>query len=82
MNGFRIPLGDWIELALDWVIDVFGPLFDAIRTVFRGAYDGLEWVLTTPPFWGVLIVLAGLAWLLRAAKSSELLAVAGQVNPR
>lgn len=68
MNGFRIPLGDWIEVALDWVIDVFGPLFDAIRTVFRGAYDGLEWILQAPPFWAVLMVLAGLAWLSRGWK--------------
>ncbi|WP_066301169.1 ABC transporter permease [Arthrobacter luteolus] len=68
MNGFRIPLGDWIEVALDWVIDVFGPLFDAIRTAFRGAYDGLEWILQAPPFWAVLIVLAGLAWLSRGWK--------------
>ncbi|UPO77998.1 ABC transporter permease subunit [Arthrobacter sp. Helios] len=68
MNGFRIPLGGWIEVALDWVIDVFGPLFDAIRTAFRGAYDGLEWILQAPPFWAVLIVLAGLAWLSRGWK--------------
>ena len=68
MNGFRIPLGDWIEVALDWVIDVFGPLFDAVRTAFRGAYDGLEWILQAPPFWAVLIVLAGLAWLSRGWK--------------
>ena len=68
MNDFRIPLGDWISLALDWVIEVFGPFFDVIKTVFRGAYDGLEWVLLAPPFWGVLIVLAGLAWLARGWK--------------
>ncbi|WP_312178711.1 ABC transporter permease subunit [Arthrobacter sp.] len=68
MNGFRIPLGDWISVVLDWVIEVFEPLFDAIKTVFRGAYDGLEWVLLAPPFWAVIIVLAGLAWLSRGWK--------------
>ncbi|MBD8045024.1 ABC transporter permease subunit [Arthrobacter sp. Sa2BUA2] len=68
MNGFRIPLGEWIEVALDWVTEVFGPVFDTIRTVFRGAYDGLEWILLAPPFWAVLIILAGLAWLARGWK--------------
>ena len=68
MNSFRIPLGDWISVVLDWVIEVFGPLFDAIRTVFRGAYDGLDWILLSPPFWVVILVLAGLAWLARGWK--------------
>ncbi|WP_225219038.1 ABC transporter permease [Arthrobacter gallicola] len=68
MNGFRIPLGDWIEVGLDWVTEVFAPVFNAIRTVFRGAYDGLEWLFQAPPFWAVLIILAALAWFLRGWK--------------
>ena len=68
MNSFRIPLGDWIEVGLDWVTEVFGPVFDAIKVLFRGAYDGLEWILLSPPFWAVLIILAGLAWLSRGWK--------------
>ncbi|MBF4994910.1 ABC transporter permease subunit [Arthrobacter gandavensis] len=68
MNGFRIPLGDTIATGLEWITSTFGPFFDAVRTLFRGAYDGIEWMLLTPPFWAVLLVLAGLAWLARGWK--------------
>ena len=33
-------------------------------------YEGLDWVLTTPPFWAVIIVLAALAFWLKGWKLS------------
>ena len=58
----RVPVGDWIETAIDWVTDTFDPLFDAIKTFFETIYDGLDWVLSTPPFFVVAIVLAAIAF--------------------
>ena len=58
----RVPVGDWIETAIGWVTDTFDPLFDAIKTFFESIYDGLAWVLGTPPFFVVAIVLAAIAF--------------------
>ncbi|MFE6971769.1 ABC transporter permease [Isoptericola sp. NPDC057653] len=64
----RIPVGDWIETAIDWVTDTFDPLFDAVKTFFESIYDGLDWVLSTPPFFVVAIVLAAIAFWARGWK--------------
>ncbi len=59
---FRIPLGDWVEVGLDWVTSTFDAVFLYIRNVLVGAYDGLDWLLTTPPYWAVILVFAAIAW--------------------
>lgn len=62
----RIPLGDWVEVALDWILLVLGGFFTFIRTILVGAYDLLLWLLTTPEWWIVTLVLAALGWWLRS----------------
>lgn len=62
----RIPLGDWVEVALDWILGVLGGFFTFIRTILVQAYDLLLWALTTPEWWMVTIVLAALGWWLRS----------------
>ncbi|MFD6137950.1 ABC transporter permease [Isoptericola sp. NPDC056618] len=58
----RVEIGDWIETAIGWVTDTFDPLFDGIKTFFESIYDSLDWVLSTPPFFVVAIVLAAIAF--------------------
>ena len=59
-----IPLGDGATHVVDFVTTTFGGLFDVIRVVFTGMYDGVDWALQTPPFWGVILIFAILgAWL-------------------
>jgi ABC-type proline/glycine betaine transport system permease subunit len=65
---FRIPVGKWAESALDWVIDNLGAFFDGVKAFFAQFYEGLDWVLTTPPFWAVIVVLAALAFWLKGWK--------------
>ena len=67
-NFFRIPIGKWAETALDWVIDNLGAFFDGLKVFFLQCYNGLNWVLTTPPFWAVIIVLAALAFWVKGWK--------------
>ncbi|WP_435736685.1 proline/glycine betaine ABC transporter permease [Cellulosimicrobium sp. PMB13] len=57
----RFPLGQWIESFVDWVTDVFDPVFDVVKDVLTSVYDVFETVLATPPFWVVALVLAGVA---------------------
>lgn len=69
MNDFfRLPLGQWVKVAVDWVTENLGFLFDFIRTVFGGLYDATDWLLATPPFWAILVILAALSWWLRGGK--------------
>ena len=68
MNDFRIPLGTWVEDIIDFITDTFGLIFDLIATVISGAYDIVDAVFSTPPFWAVIIVLAVLAFAARGWK--------------
>ncbi|PWI19641.1 glycine/betaine ABC transporter permease [Streptomyces sp. Act143] len=44
----RIPLGDWVNAAVDWLLAHMGWLFDFLKTVFTGTYDGIDAVLQAP----------------------------------
>ncbi|RUR03219.1 ABC transporter permease [Labedella endophytica] len=68
MNDLRLPIGDWAEDVVDVITDVFQPLFDVIRTIFLGLYDGVDWALSTPPFWAVIIVAAAIAFFVKGWK--------------
>ncbi|MHA6667430.1 ABC transporter permease [Homoserinimonas sp. A447] len=62
---FRLPLGQWVKVAVDWVTENLGFLFDFIRSIFNGLYDAADWLFVTPPFWAIIVVLAGLSWYVR-----------------
>lgn len=68
MENLRLPLGQWVEAFVDFLGAVFGWLFDGISTVLSAVYDGLEWVLETPPFWAVIIVFAVFAFWVKGWK--------------
>ncbi|GAB3310969.1 ABC transporter permease subunit [Epidermidibacterium keratini] len=61
----RIPLGDWIEDGIDWLTSNLGWLFDFIKLVLTGIYDGLYWVLSTPPYYVIILIFAALAFWIR-----------------
>ncbi|MBM7832516.1 ABC-type proline/glycine betaine transport system permease subunit [Agromyces cerinus] len=68
MNDFRLPLGDWADAVIDFITDVFGGFFTVVRNIFAGFYDVVDFVLQTPPFWIVILVLAAVAWLAKGWK--------------
>ncbi|MFG1670523.1 ABC transporter permease/substrate binding protein [Streptomyces sp. Y7] len=61
----RLRLGDWVDSGVDWLVAHMGWLFDAIKTVVEGMYDGLNAVLTAPEPLLLAGILAVLAWWLR-----------------
>ncbi|RWZ51107.1 proline/glycine betaine ABC transporter permease [Labedella phragmitis] len=65
MNDLRLPIGDWAEDAVDVLTEIFQPLFDVLRTIFLGLYDGVDSVLSAPPFWAIIIVAAVLAFFVK-----------------
>lgn len=62
---FRIPLGDWIAAIIDWIETTFQGLLDLAAGFSEAVYAGLEWVLITPPFWLILIILVAVGWLVK-----------------
>ncbi|WP_431280332.1 ABC transporter permease [Leifsonia poae] len=80
--GIRLPLGEWATDVVDFITQFFGPVFDVIRTVFTGLYQGMDWILQTPPFWGIILIFAALAvwlrgWVFGAGTVVGLLVIAG-----
>ncbi|MEU0058325.1 ABC transporter permease/substrate binding protein [Streptomyces sp. NPDC006334] len=61
----RLHLGDWVDSGVDWLVAHMSWLFDAIKTVVEGMYDGLDAVLTAPQPLLLAGILAVLAWWLR-----------------
>jgi len=58
----RIPLGDWIEAFLDWVIINFEPIFSSISDAILAMLLGLEKVLLSFPWWLVLLLVIIAGW--------------------
>ncbi|GLI27317.1 hypothetical protein ARHIZOSPH14_15590 [Agromyces rhizosphaerae] len=68
MTEFRLPLGQWVEDFIDVLTEVLSGFFAVVRAVFLGFYDGVDWVLSTPPFWLIIVLVAALAWWARGWK--------------
>ncbi|MBL1107579.1 ABC transporter permease/substrate binding protein [Streptomyces sp. 5-8] len=61
----RIHLGDWVDSGVDWLVDHLSWLFDAIKAVMEGMYDGIDSVLAAPEPLLMAGILAVAAWWLR-----------------
>ena len=64
-GDFRLPIGDAVSDGIDFITAAFRPVFDVIRAIFGGMYDGLDVVLSSPPFWAIIIVIAALGYFAR-----------------
>jgi glycine betaine/proline transport system substrate-binding protein len=79
---FRLPLGEIAQSVVDFLTDVLGPVFTGISAFFRGLYEGVDFVLATPPFWVIILVLVALGvylrgWLFGAGTAVGLLLIVG-----
>jgi len=61
----RIPFGSWVSDGVDWVTTHLGGFFDLVKVVLAFFYDWLEFLLSAPPSWVVVLVVAVLAFLAR-----------------
>lgn len=66
MDGFRIPVGTWIESAVDWVKDNLDGLLDVISFVMSFLVDGLTSILLAPNFVVIIVIAALIAWVVRS----------------
>jgi len=65
MNEIRIPVGSWATAAVDWLTTNLSGLFRAVARVLDWLFDLAEVAFTTPPAWVIVILLAGLALLVK-----------------
>jgi glycine betaine/proline transport system permease protein len=65
----------WVDDALIWVSDHGAFLFDWVRAVFEGFYDGVLGLLEVAPWYVVAIIFGLLAWRLVNGSFSVLTAV-------
>ncbi|WP_424937755.1 MULTISPECIES: ABC transporter permease [Bacteria] len=66
MDGFRIPLGSWVETGVDWIKDNLEGLLDVISLIVRTLVDGLTALLVDTPFVVVIVAAALLSWIVRS----------------
>jgi glycine betaine/proline transport system permease protein len=62
----RVPVGDWVDTAFDWVTDHFSAAFDVIKAVTGATVAGLTDALSAPPAIVLAVVLAGLGLVVRS----------------
>jgi glycine betaine/proline transport system permease protein len=76
ISAFTDAFDTWTDDALSWVSDHGEWLFEAIRSVLEGTYGAILWLLQSPPYYVVALILAGLAWWLIGRVAGIITAVA------
>lgn len=66
MDGFRLPLGEWVKAGVSWIKDNLEGLLDFIAFVVRFLVNGLTDILTGTPLVIVIIIAALIAWAVRS----------------
>lgn len=57
-----IDIGQYVEVAINWLTENFKPLFDFIKHTGNSSIIGLEWIFLAVPFFVVIGLFTGLAW--------------------
>jgi glycine betaine/proline transport system substrate-binding protein len=61
----KIPVGDAVAVAIDYIKGHGRVLFDAVSSLIRGSVDGLTALLRATPSPLLIVAIAGLTWVLR-----------------
>jgi glycine betaine/proline transport system substrate-binding protein len=65
VRGHKIPVGDAVAVAIDYVKMHGRTLFDGISAVIRGSVDGLTTLLRAVPSPVLIVAVGALTWFLR-----------------
>jgi glycine betaine/proline transport system substrate-binding protein len=65
MSGHKIPVGDAVAVAIDYVKAHGRSLFDGISALIRGSVDGLTSLLRAVPSPVLIVAIGALTWFLR-----------------
>lgn len=66
MNEFpsflTIPLAHWVDAAMDWLLDHFATVFDAIGNALLVMLLNIERLFLLVPWWAMIIIVGVVAW--------------------
>lgn len=74
MQFVRVPLGDYVEIFIDWLTSNYAHFFTAIKIGLLSAIEGFEWLFSTIPFIVMLVLFAAIAWKVADTKTAVLTA--------
>lgn len=77
LTKYKIPIGDWSEAVVDWLIDYGSWFFDGLANVLEAAIDAILWLLQTPPPLLVIAAFVALAYGLRRSVSTAAFVAVG-----
>lgn len=66
MDGFRIPIGEWVAAAVAWVKNNLEGVLDFISFIVKFLVNGLTDVLLSTPIVVLIIIAALIAWAVRS----------------
>jgi len=76
MKLYRLPIGNYVELLIDWLTKNGAGFFGGIREALLAIINSFSWLFTTIPFFITVILIAVLAYKL-ANKGVAIFAVIG-----
>jgi len=65
---YTIPLDDWITQSINFIVDNFRPLFQAIGFPIRLTLQNIEWFFTSTPPLIFIIIIGLISWKLAGKK--------------
>jgi len=65
---YEIPLEDWVNIGVDWLIIKLAVVFDGIKLITQVVLNNLEKFLLWLPWWVVLISIILVAWRLASVR--------------
>jgi len=65
---FQIPLENWVNLGVDWLIIKLAVVFDGIKLITQIVLNNLEKFMLWLPWWVVLISIILVAWRLASVR--------------
>jgi glycine betaine/proline transport system permease protein len=77
LTSYKIPVGRWARVGVDWLQTHGGAVFDAISDGLRAVIDAILFVLQAPGPLVVIAVIAVIAYLLRRSIVFAVLIAAG-----
>jgi ABC-type proline/glycine betaine transport system permease subunit len=67
-DAYTIPLDDWISDSIDYLVDNFRPVFQAIGFPIQALLEGTEWLFVSVPPLIFLVIIGLVAWQLAGRK--------------
>lgn len=72
----RLPIGDVVEKAIDWMTINWAGFFGGIKWILLWVVTSFEWLFSFIPFYMMILILAALAWWL-AGRGTAIFTVVG-----